>query len=84
LLDKPIYLYVYDFDEYKKSRGLNLDWFNEIPEYTSKNAKELLKIIDKDNYDLSKLDDIKDRYLSARDNNCTKEIVDLIYPKSVK
>ena len=81
LLNKPIFLYVYDFDEYKKKRGLNLDWFKEIPQYTSRDAKEVIKMIEKDNYNLSDLDSIKDRYLSARDNQCTKEIVDLIYKK---
>jgi CDP-ribitol ribitolphosphotransferase len=79
LLNKKIFLYVYDFDEYEKERGFNLNWFKELPEYTSKDPKEIVNLINKDNYDLSKLDDIKDRYLSARNNNCTKEIVDLIY-----
>jgi CDP-ribitol ribitolphosphotransferase len=79
LLDKPIFLYVYDFDEYKEKRGLNLDWFKEIPQYTSKDPKEIIKMIEKDKYNLTDLDSIKDRYLSARNNQCTKEIVDLIY-----
>jgi len=79
LLNKKIYFYVYDFDEYKENRGLNLDWFKELPQYTSKDAKEIIKLIEKDVYDLSDLDNIKDRYLSARDNQCTKEIADLIY-----
>ncbi|MDD3474451.1 MAG: CDP-glycerol glycerophosphotransferase family protein [Candidatus Dojkabacteria bacterium] len=79
LLDKPVFLYVYDFDEYKEKRGLNLDWFKEIPQYTSRDPKEIIKMIEKDKYNLSDLDSIKDRYLSARDNQCTKEIVDLIY-----
>jgi CDP-ribitol ribitolphosphotransferase len=79
LLNKKLFFYVYDFDEYKKNRGLNLNWFEELPEYTSRDAKEIIKMIEKDKYDLSKLDNIKDRYLSARDNECTKEIVDLIY-----
>ena len=79
LLDKPVFLYVYDFDEYKKKRGLNLDWFKEIPQYTSKDAESVIKLIEKNSYNLSDLDSIKDRYLSARNNQCTKEIVDLIY-----
>jgi CDP-glycerol glycerophosphotransferase (TagB/SpsB family) len=79
LLNKKIFFYVYDFDEYKKNRGLNLNWFEELPEYTSRDAKEIIKMIEKDQYDLSKLDNIKERYLSARNNECTKEIVDLIY-----
>jgi CDP-ribitol ribitolphosphotransferase len=81
LLDKKIYLYVYDFEEYKKDRGLNLDWFKELPKYTSKSAQEIIKMIEREKYDLSDLNRLKDRYLSARDNNCTKEIVDLIYTK---
>lgn len=79
LLDKKIFLYVYDFDEYKEIRGLNLNWFDELPEYTSRNPKDVIKMIESDNYDLSKLNNLKDRYLSARNNNCTKEIVDLIF-----
>ena len=79
LLNKKIFLYVYDFDEYKEERGLNIDWFEELPKYTFRDAKDLVKAIDKDNYNLKDLDSLKDRYLSARDNNCTKEIVDLIY-----
>jgi CDP-ribitol ribitolphosphotransferase len=79
LLNKKIYFYLYDFEEYKKRRGLNLNWFKELPQYTSRNAKEIVKMIEKNDYDIADLDDIKDRYLSARNNECTKEIVDLIY-----
>lgn len=79
LLDKPIFLYVYDFDEYKEERGLNIDWFTELPEYTSKRAGEIIQMIERNEYDLSRLDNLKDRYLSARNNSCTKEVVDLIY-----
>jgi CDP-ribitol ribitolphosphotransferase len=79
LLNKKIFLYVYDFDEYEKERGFNLNWFKELPEYTSKNPQDIINMIEEDNYDISKLDSIKDRYLSARNNQCTKEIVDLMY-----
>jgi CDP-ribitol ribitolphosphotransferase len=81
LLNKKVYFYLYDYEEYKKVRGLNLDWFKELPQYTSKNAKDIIKMIEKDKYNLADLDSIKDRYLSARNNQCTKEIVDLIYQK---
>lgn len=79
LLDKRVYFYAYDYEEFKKDRGLNLDWFEEVPKYTSEDAKEIVKMIEKREYDHSKLDSLKSRYLSARDNECTKEIVDLIY-----
>jgi CDP-ribitol ribitolphosphotransferase len=79
LLNKKVYFYLYDYEEYKKRRGLNLDWFKELPQYTSKSAKDIIKMIEKDEYNLADLDSIKDRYLSARNNQCTKEIVDLIY-----
>jgi CDP-ribitol ribitolphosphotransferase len=79
LLDKQVYFYAYDYEEFKKDRGLNLDWFEEVPKYTSEDAEEIVEMIEEGEYDHSKLDSLKSRYLSARDNECTKEIVDLIY-----
>ena len=43
ILHKPIYLYLYDYEQYNSTRGLYIDLKNELP--SAENEEDLLKMI---------------------------------------
>lgn len=75
ILEKPLLFYLFDYEEYKEGTGINIDWFNDIPQYTSKSGKEIIGIIQKGKYDKGIYKNLRDKYLSAIQYDCTKEII---------
>lgn len=79
ILDKPLYFYVYDIDEYIKVRGLNVDLFSEMSDSTSKNIKDIIKNIENNNYNFKELEKFKTKYMGKDYYNNTKKLVDFIF-----
>ncbi len=46
LCDIPVYLYMYDWEEYSQKRALNLDYEKDVPLMQSKHASEIIKAIE--------------------------------------
>ena len=67
----PIYLYVYDYDEYMEARGLYLDFMKEMPGFISKDIKEIVNAIDHKVNDNARLDGFLQRYITNRNENIT-------------
>lgn len=78
VVDKKIILYVYDYDEYVKTTGLNIDLFKEFPKYTFKNYKEVIKVLKEDKYDAKEIEKFKNKFVTNQRGNSTKLIVDII------
>ena len=78
LADKPLYLYVYDMDEYAESTGLNVDFENEpIADYVFRDAASLAKALSEP-YNMEKLRAFRDRYIDIDTENCTSDLADFI------
>ena len=77
VLNKPLYFYCFDYDEYNKSRSLNIDYFNELPGLISKDFKKIIKYIDNEKYDYNKLKRFVNKYVTATGDSA-KKIYDLI------
>ncbi len=75
ILEKPLYFYLYDLDEYQKTTGLNIDLKKEMPGCCFKNAKDLIKAIEKDNYDIEKVKKFKTKYIDNLDGTSTEKLV---------
>ncbi len=71
LLNKPLWFYVPDFDEYKAEQGLNTDTSILLPNATFKDADKLLKAIIDGQYDLQKLNEFSHSFVENRKNNTT-------------
>lgn len=78
LLNLPIFIYAYDFDEYKKYPGLNIDLKKEFGKYVYKNAKELYKELNLNNYNLDIVKKFKEKYIDITDGTITDRIVKVI------
>ena len=66
------------YDKYKEENGINIDLFKELPGYTSKNIKDIVKIIEDDNYDMQILKNFREKYVSNLNGNSTKLLTELI------
>ena len=79
ILDKPLYFYVYDIEEYEKVRGLNVNLFNEMKSSTSKDIKDIIKNIENNEYNFEELEEFKTKYMGKDYYNNTKKLVDFIF-----
>lgn len=79
LADKPLYIYVYDLEEYVENTGLNIDYEKEpIAPYVFRDAETLAGAIGKDDYDMAALRAFRDRYIDINTDNCTAALADFI------
>lgn len=78
LVNKPIYFYTYDYNEYMKNRGVYIDFKKEMPGLISKNIKTIITEIENNNWNPKKVEDFANKYIENRNINITKRIVDII------
>lgn len=84
LLNKPLYFYLYDIDNYSNNRGLNIDIAKEMKSSSFKNADDLIKSIENSDYNFSELNNFKEKYIETADRNNSKRITDYIFNSGVK
>lgn len=75
---KPLYFYLYDFEEYKINVGINVDPTEEMPNATALTGFGLSEALNRE-YDFAELERFKNKYLTADTNDCTKKLGDFIY-----
>lgn len=78
LLQKPLFLYVYDIDDYSEARGLNVILTEELSSSTYKDIKDILEIIQNGNYDYDSLKKFRDKYVETYNENNTENVCKLI------
>ena len=78
-----ILLYICDVEQYTRENGINIDLYKELPKYTSTNIKDLLKVIDDNNYDTQILENFRKKYASNLTGTSTKLITEIIL-KNIK
>ena len=65
LLEKPIFLYLYDLKEYNKNRGLNINLEQELKTFTSKNFNDIMRKIEKEDYDIQEIKNYQNKYIEV-------------------
>ena len=80
-LDIPIFLYLYDYNQYVDKNGLNIDLFNEFGKYASKDIKSILKSLKKEKYDMNIIYNFKEKYLDPDYGKYTDNLVNFIIDK---
>lgn len=78
LLQKPLFLYVYDIDKYSETRGLNVNLTEELKNSTSKNIEDILEIIENNTYDFKSLEKFRNKYIETYNVNNTQNICKVI------
>ena len=78
IINKKILLYVYDYEQYDKNNGVNINLLEDFPKITSKEGKTIMNIINKDKYDKKSFEKFKELYTPQTTKTSTEETVDLI------
>lgn len=78
LLDKPLFFYLYDMQEYQSNRGLNINLKEEMLNSTYSNIKDIVNVIENDNYHYEELQKFKEKYVETANMNNTERIVNYI------
>jgi len=81
ILEKPVYLYVYDIEEYKRNPGINLDLKKMLPKYVFKNEKDLYEKLSKEKYDKKIIKAFKEKYVCNDKGTVTNNLVQFIIEK---
>ncbi len=75
---KPIYFYVYDYDTYQIDRGTYTPYLEEMPGPISKDFSEIMKSIQKNQYDVEKIEKFCNKYIENLERNATEDLSNLI------
>ena len=78
VINKKILLYVYDYYEYKKNNGVNLDLLNDFPTIAYQDAKKLMNVINKNKYDIKAYHEFQKKYTPHIKTTSTEANMDLI------
>lgn len=78
LLEKPLFFYAYDYDEYEVGRDFYFNYKKDIPGSVKKKAKDIIKDIENNNYNLEKVSKFTKDYIDYDGKSNTLKIVELI------
>ncbi len=78
LTEKELYFYLYDYEEYQESTGLNIDFMKEsISPYVAEDGKQLAKIIAKE-YNLDLMYKFRNKYVDNSLTDVTEKLGEFI------
>lgn len=78
LLNKPIYFYAFDYDEYMKDRNFYFDYKTTVPGKIYYNSRDLVLGLDNEEYDYKKLNDFKELMIKSPIKSYTDDFVDFM------
>ena len=80
IMNKPIYLYDFDIDEYNDKRGLNIDLDEELPGCVSQDFKDIMNSIKDKEYDFELYEGDKEINMLKKQDMLQKILLILSYP----
>ena len=82
ILNKPVLFYLYDYENYKETRGINIDPFEEVPSATSKSLKDIVSIIEAGTWSKVEMENFRNNYVEtlgySNSEKIAKRIIELI------
>lgn len=84
VLNRPIYFYMYDLDQYKgELRGFYLDIYTELPGKIYEDEVCLINDIHNQVYDYTFLKSFNQRFNNQQTGDCAKKVIDIVF-KDIK
>lgn len=78
LAEKPIYLYVYDYEEYNLKNGTNVDYnYESIGKYLFKDVSDMCRSFN-EHYEINAVKELRERYVDINTKECSKQLSDFI------
>jgi len=81
VLEKPVYLYLYDYKEYNKYPGINIDLKNELSDYIFEDANLLYRKLSNETYDINVIKKFKEKYVTSCNGDVTHKLANFILKK---
>lgn len=78
LLNKPLYFYAFDYDEYMDKRSFYIDYYKEMPGPICRNAQELMYFINDVSFDKEKVSQFRELMIAPQHQTYTDDLVDFI------
>ena len=78
ILNKPIFLYLYDFDEYKKNRGVNIKLEEELKTFTTFKFCDIMRKIEKNDFNMEEIKKYRNKYIEIDTENATLKLSEMI------
>lgn len=78
VLNRKTWYYVFDFDQYYESNGMNIDLFEEMPGCVFRDAGQLMESLQSGDYNQEALDRYRKKYLPENPGTSTRAIVEII------
>ncbi len=84
VLNRPIYFYMYDLDDYRDElRGFYLDIYKDLPGKIYENEDAMLTDIRNGVYDYSCLSKFNERFNHAQTGDCAEKVIDIVFGEQV-
>ena len=77
-LCKPIYFYLFDYQEYLRNNGVNINPYLEMPDNVYESAEQLIDAIKNGRYNMESLQAFRNRYLPENLGTSTDRLTRLI------
>ncbi len=78
LLNKPLWFYVPDYEQYKAEKGLNIEIKEEFLKASFEDENALLKAVQIDSYDFDNLKRFSDKYIKNKGTDNTSKLAGII------
>lgn len=78
ILNKKVIFYVYDYEQYDKENGININLFKELPGCTFKDAKDMMNMLNSNKYNDEAFQKFRKKYVTYLNGGSTKKLIDLI------
>ena len=80
ILNRPIYFYMYDLEEYKEElRGFYLDIYKDLPGDIYEAEDMLLRAAQSRSFDYERLYKFNERFNHAQSGDCAKKVCDIVF-----
>ena len=79
ILNRPVYFYMYDIDEYEGMlRGFYLNVYEDLPGKIYKDEESMLKAIKRGEFDADAMELFRERFTYLEDGKATKRVLDIV------